>query len=82
MQDQDLASNLAQICNTILLNQTTVCQAFTWDAAQHLVFFKGQAVNSRIDASSVLCNSPNITTWVLNSGNVFLKSGLPSHELS
>lgn len=67
LQDTSLAHTLAGICNSILLNNTIVCQAFTWDAAQGLAFFKGQLVNSPISPSH-FCNSPNVTTWVLSAG--------------
>ncbi len=66
-----IANTLAQICNDILLGSDKVCQAFTWDNEQKIGFFKGQKVNATIDVStpaSRLCNSPNVTTWILNAG--------------
>jgi len=66
-----IADSLAQICNEILLDSDIVCQAFTWDNEQELGFFKGQKVNTTIDVSTSatrLCNSPHVTTWILNAG--------------
>ncbi|KAL0049266.1 hypothetical protein WJX82_010048 [Trebouxia sp. C0006] len=63
---------LASICNSIEAASNQVCQAFTWDDEQQRGYFKGGPVDSQykldqLQSNFTLCNSPNVTTWVLNA---------------
>ncbi|DBA68213.1 TPA: hypothetical protein ACH3X2_013830 [Trebouxia sp. C0005] len=72
-QDANLPHILASICNSIEAASNQVCQAFTWDHEQQRGYFKGGPVNSQYNLEQLqlnftLCNSPNVTTWILNAG--------------
>ena len=50
-----------------------MCQAFTWDEQQKKGYFKGQPVNDKYNLGNLrtdftMCNTPNVTTWILNAG--------------
>lgn len=73
LQSPDLREVLASICNDIRVEGSKVCQAFTWDDEQKRGYFKGQHVNDQynlheLKANSTMCNSPSVTTWILNVG--------------
>ena len=73
LQSPDLPKTLASICNDIVVEGSLVCQAFTWDYAQQKGYFKGQHVNDPYNkddliANFTMCNSPSVTTWILNAG--------------
>jgi len=72
-QAANLPHILASICNSIEAASNQVCQAFTWDDEQQRGYFKGGPVNSQykldqLQSNFTLCNSPNVTTWILNAG--------------
>ena len=62
-----MEQHLADVCNTILLNGS-VCQAFDYNTVSKLAYFKGQPPGMRIDYTSAACVFPNVTLWVLTSG--------------
>ena len=62
-----MEQHLADVCNSILLNGS-VCQAFDYNTVSKLAYFKGQAPSMQIDYTSAACVFPNVTLWVLSSG--------------
>lgn len=73
LQSSTLPETLAKICNDIVVEDNLVCQAFTWDYVQQRGYFKGQSVNGQYNTdelkqNSTMCNSPSVTTWILNAG--------------
>ena len=86
LQGPTLPKVLAQMCNDILVDTVNVCQAFTWDHIQQRAYFKGQNVNGtlglgNLEANFTLCNSPNVTTWILNSGDLLYCSSVHPQNL-
>ena len=78
VQDAEaIAEKLAPICNAILFQNDTgsyVCSGFNYNMVTNVAYFKAQLLGEYITADS-LCNSPNVTTWLLETGrsmfNVF-----------
>ena len=73
LQSPDLPKVLASICDDIVVEGSLVCQAFTWDYVQQKSYFKGQHVNDQYNQEDLthnitMCNSPSVTTWILNAG--------------
>ena len=63
-----MAGYLADVCNSIFL-EGVVCQAFSYNTATKLAFFKGQLPTSNIiDFARAACVYPNVTLWSLVSG--------------
>lgn len=60
---------LADVCNTILLNNS-VCQAFDYSTDSNIAYFKGQAPSGKINWLNSACVIPNVTLWVLSSGQL------------
>ena len=71
MQDsKTVADKLASICNAILFQNATgsyVCNGFNYNTVTKIAYFKAQLVDQPITSGS-LCNSPNVTTWLLETG--------------
>ena len=61
-----MKQHLAEICNSIVLNGS-VCQAFDYNTASKLAYFKGQPPSLKTDMGAA-CVYPNVTLWILNSG--------------
>ena len=77
MQDASFPAILAQICDTMRVNDTTtpanslVCQGFSYNIHTKTAYFKGQQANTSIDLST-LCYHPNQTLWLLNAGQFLM----------
>ena len=65
--DLPLEQYLAGVCNTIVLNGS-VCQAFDYNTVSRIAYFKGQPPTLQIDYTTAACAFPNVTLWVLSSG--------------
>ena len=58
---------LADVCNSIVLNGS-VCQAFDYNTVSRVAYFKGQPPTMQINYINSACVFPNVTLWVLSSG--------------
>ena len=62
-----LEQHLAEVCNSVTLNGS-VCQAFDYNPASKMSYFKGQPPSMTINYGQAACVFPNVTLWVLSSG--------------
>ena len=67
-----MAGYLADVCNLMLFGGS-VCVGFSYDTGTQLAFFKNQPPSQTVDVAAT-CVIPNVTLWVLESGNCIVWS--------